>query len=193
VVSVRVFENDTLTDNTGSGGLPKLSIEVVVFGGVGVEIAQTLFDTVAATERLYSGAHGTTKSFTIESELLVDDEIIKFSRPPEKGVDLTLDLVVDASYVGNQAIKGIIADYIGGKTPDGSISPGIGIGVDVRVDAIRDRVVGPDTGVRGVASVSATPATTTNAEGLTVIDVGADEVPRTDATDGSITLNLTEV
>lgn len=193
VISVKVFENDTLNDNTGSGGLPPVSVEIVVYGGGDEDIANAIFETTPATERLYAGAHGTSQTFTITSDLLDEDETVEWSEPAKLAVDVTLDLVVDDSYVGDSVIKDTIAEYIGGTLSDGSSAPGTGIAEDVRISALRDRVVGPDTGVRGISAVSTTPSTTTGSNGLTIVDVADDEVAQTDATDGSITLKTTVV
>ena len=193
VVNVRVFENDTLNDNTGSGGLPPVSIEIVVYGGDDTEVGERIFDLTAPTQRLYSGAHGSTTTITVTSDVLNDDEDIEYSRPPRLDVDLTLDIVVDDTYVGDDSIKRRVVEYIGGTLPNGATVTGTGIGENVRIDAIRDRIVGSDTGVRGLSSVTTTPSTTTDSNGLTVVETTDEEVAETDGTDGSITLSVTQV
>lgn len=193
VVSVKIVENDTLTDNTGSGGLPPISIEPIVFGGSDEAIAEALFDAIAATERLYSGANGTSVTYTVTDDVLTSDETVEWSEPPKVDVDITLDLVVDDTYVGDDAIRDTIVDYVGGTSTDGSTTVGTGIGENVRIDAIRDRVVGPDTGVRGISSVSTTPSTSTDSNGLSVVSIASEEVARVDATDGSLTITTTEL
>lgn len=193
VVNVKIFENDTLNDNTGSGGLPPVSIEVVIYGGSTETIANTLFDVTAPTERLYSGAHGTTVTYTVESSVLGSNEVIEWSDPPITDVDLTLDVVHDETYVGDEEIRRILVEYIGGTLPDGSTATGTGIGEDVRFDAIRDRLVGNDTGVLGLASISSTPSSSTDSNGLNIVDIANDAVAETDATDGSISITTTQV
>lgn len=193
--SVSLFENKSDTDNTGSGGLPPYSFEAVVFGGDPQIIAEEIYDTKAVTARDYGGANGTAESRTVVSDVNGQEFTINFSRPAEVNVDITLDIIVTDSYIGDEEIRNRLVEYIGGTKSRGDEAIGLGVGEDVIVDQIRDIVVGPDdTGVRAFdqsvdgSPVDTTPSTTTS-DGIEIIDVGANEVAQTDATDGSITIN----
>lgn len=194
VTSVTVYENKTDTDFTGSGGLPPHSFEVVVFGGQDADVGETIFEKKAVTSRDYSGANGTSTSVTVTADSNGQQRSIEFSRPAKLDIDLTLDLVVDDSYIGDDEIRDDIVSYIGGILSEGGEVVGLGVGQDVLIDQIRDVVVGDDTGVIGFdssvdgAPISSTPSITT-VDGLEVIDVGQNEVAQSDATDASITLN----
>ena len=198
VSSVTVYENKTDSDNTGSGGLPPHSFEAVVFGGDDEDVARTIFETKAITSRDYGGARGTKTAYTVTSNVSGNSRTIEWSRPAKVDVDMTLDLAVDESYIGDDELRNRIVRYIGGTLANGSEVVGLGVGEDPRIDAIQDIVVGDDTGVRGLdQSVDGTPIETTPSaavvNGLEVIDVGANEVAQTDATDTSITINTREL
>jgi len=197
VIDAKAIENDTL--NTDADGRPPLSIEFIVYGGTNAEIGNTLHENVGLTERLVGGFFGTAVTYTVTDELLADDETYTWSEPNIDDIDLTLDIVVDEAYAGDEAVKSALVEYIGGTDVDGAVVTGTEIGEEVRVDAIRDRVVGPDLGVRGIASITidadgdGTDDTTTDANGLRVYEVPDSDVAQTDAVDGSIVLTKTEV
>jgi hypothetical protein len=199
VQSVTLYENKTDTDNTGGGGLPPHSFEAVVHGGDDSDVASVIFDNKASTARDYGGANGTSTTVTVTSDVNDDQRDITFSRPAELNVDFTLDLAVNSNYVGDDDIRDDIVRYVGGTLADGSSRVGLDVSENVLIDAIRDRVVGKsDNGVVGFdQSVDSNPIETTPSTstvgGLEVVDVGANEVAITDATDGSITLNTRQV
>jgi len=197
VIDAISFENEDMTED--ADGHPPLSVEFVVYGGADADIANVLHDNVGFTERLTSGQNGTTVTYDIEDDLLADIETYEWSVPPIQNVNITVDLVHDSTYIGDDEMKSLLVDYVGGTDIDGATVTGISIGQDIRHDAIRDRLVGPETGVNGIASITidgsgdGTDDSTTDSNGLTVYDVGASEVAQTDATDGSITITTTEV
>jgi uncharacterized phage protein gp47/JayE len=192
--SISVYENKTDTDNTGSGGLPPHSFEVVYFGSDPPQrVADQLFDTKGFTAWDYGGAHGTEVTETVEAE---NGQVftMHWTEPNEVQIDMTLDIVVNDEFVGKDEIRRRIVGYIGGTLPDGTSTLGIGTDEEVYVDQIEDIVTGPDdTGVIGIASYSFTPSTTTDPNGLEVVDIGGNEVAKTNAEDGSITINVTRV
>ncbi len=194
VTSVSIYENKTDSDNTGSGGLPPFSFEAVVYGGDELDIAEAIYDTKAVTATDYSGVHGTSVSRTVVSQVNEQEFDIEFSRPFKLDVDVTADLIVDDTYVGDADIKNAIVQYIGGNTSDGSDVTGVGVGENVRIDALRDVIVDRNFGVVGLDysidgdPLSTTPSKTT-VDGLEVIQVNENEVALTDATDGSLTIN----
>lgn len=198
VLSVTIFQNKTDNDNTGSGGLPPHSFEAVVFGGDDQAVAETIFETKSITSNDYAGVFGSSVSVDVTADSNGQTRTVQFSRPNEVSIDMTLDLVVDDTYVGDDALRDDIVRYIGGTESNGDLVIGTEVGVDVRIDAIRDIVIGDDNGVVGFdQSVDGTPIETTptytTVNGLEVIEVGATEVANVDATDGSITLNTREV
>lgn len=198
VRSVTLFENKTENDNTGSGGLPPHSFEAVVFGGDSGDIARAIFEKKAVTARDYAGANGNAVTETVVAETNDQERDISFSRPNALNIDLTLDLVINDNYIGDDALKNQIVRYIGGFRTNGDDVIGLGVGEDVIIDTIRDIVVGADdTGVVAFDnSVDGTPIettpTSTTVDGIEVIDVNDTEVAQTDASDASITLNTRE-
>lgn len=192
--SVSVYENKTNTDNTGSGGLPAKSFELVYYGNDGnADIAQMLHETRAFTARDYGGAHGTEITHDVTAEN-GQTFTMHWTEPTELDVDITLDIVVNDEYIGGDALRDRIVNYIGGTRADGTSVLGTGTDEEVYVDQVEDVVTGPDdTGVIGISSYSFTPSTTTDSNGLEVVDVGANEVAVTNAEDSSITLNVTRV
>lgn len=192
--SIRVEENKTNTDNTGSGGLPPKSFEVVYYGtDPDEDVAQTIFDERAFTANDHGGAHGTQKSYTITADN-GQDFTVEWSEPTEVDVDMTIDVVVNDSYVGNNEVRDRIVEYVGGTRSDGNTVLGQGEGEDVYLDQVKDIVTGPDdTGVIGVSNLTTSPSATTDANGLDVVSIGSGESATTDATDGSISFNVTRV
>lgn len=200
VSSVTVYENKTDTDNTGSGGLPPHSFEAVVYGGDDQDIAETIHDKKALTARDYGGAHGTAVTQTVTADSNGQSFDISFSHPTAVNIDITMDVVADDTYVGDEELKDRIVKYVGGTLSDGTTQLGLDVGEDMMVDEIEEIVTGrEDTGVIGfdmnasTEEITTTPSKTTNSNGLEVVSIGANEVAQTDATDGSITINVTKV
>jgi uncharacterized phage protein gp47/JayE len=199
VTSVTVFENKTDTDNTGSGGLPPHAFEAVVFGGQEQAIADAIFGKKAVTARDYGGANGTTVTRQVTADSNGQQFDITFSRPTKVEIDITLDIITNDNYVGDDAIRDQIVRYIGGVLSDGDEVEGLGVGEDVFVDEIRDIVIDPDAnGVPALdQDVDGDPVETTPAativNGIEVVDIGSNEVAQSDATDASITINTREI
>jgi uncharacterized phage protein gp47/JayE len=194
VTSVRLYENNTGIDNTGSGGLPPYSFEAVVFGGESTDIAKSIFDKKAVTSRDYGGVNGTKITKTVTADTNGQTRQIEFSRPVEVSIDMTLDIVISDTYVGDEQLRDAITQYVGGVLANGSEVVGLGVSENVRIDRISDIIVGEDTGVIGLdQSVDGTPIETTPSKstinGLEVVDIGGNEVAQTNASDASITIN----
>ncbi|UBF23179.1 baseplate J-like protein [Haloarcula tailed virus 2] len=191
VQSVTMFENDD--NSTDAQGRPAFSFEAVVFGGADQDIIDAIGSVRGATSHADGGHVGSEVSGTWTSDVTDDSFSFSFSRPNELAVDITLDLVINDEYIGNEALRNNIVEYIGGILSDGSSEIGLGVGEDVKIDQIEDIVIGPDeTGVVGIVSLSTTPSATTDANSLEVVDVASNEVAATDASDGSITITTTE-
>jgi len=169
------------------------TIEPVVFGGSDAAVANALHESVTATAETVGGVNGTGVSVTVDEPLLPDGQrTINFSRPQTVAVDITVDVVVDASFVGATAIQRQLVEYVGGTRPDGTLVNGVSVGEDIFITELEQTVEDDDNGVVGVTNIATTPATTTNANGLEIVSVASNEVAQTDATDGSITVNVTQ-
>lgn len=195
VTSVTLYENDTDTDNTGTGGLPPVSFELVINGGDDSRIADAIHDTKAVTARDYAGAHGTATTADVTA-INGQTFTMRFSRPTVLSVDMSLDLVVNDEYAGGDAVRNAVVDYVGGTNAGGA--PVVGDVNDSGQDVIINRIENNVMDVAGVVGVDSsettyTPSTTTDSNGLEVIDVGSNEIAETDATDGSITITTTTV
>lgn len=196
VQSLKMYQNKTDTDNTGSGGLPPHSFEpVIYYTGPDEDVATTIFDIKSIDSRDYGGAHGTEMTYTVSSDVLPDDEIIHWSKVPEVDVDIDVTLIVDDSYVGDEEIRSRCVEYIGGTDVNGKNIPGIEVGEDVYVAVLKDAITGPDdTGVWEVDSLTLDSTgdgiddTTTLANGAEVLAVADSEVARTNGRDGSIAI-----
>ncbi|WP_226041163.1 baseplate J/gp47 family protein [Natrinema sp. DC36] len=198
VRSVTLYENKT--NSTDVDGLPPYSFEAVVFGGDDREVAGAIFDKKAITSRDHGGAHGTEQIITVTSESNGQQFDISYSRPSSVNIDMEMDIVVNDTYVGSETLRDEIVSYVGGVSSDDTDVVGLESGEDVHANEIEDIILGEDeTGVIGFNNdasandITFTPSTTTNSYGLEVVSVGENEVAQTDATDGSIQINVTEI
>lgn len=185
VRAVSIFINDTATDNTGTGGLPDHSFELVIEGGNGQEIGQAIMDTKAAGDTSYGGAYGTIE--TVDTDLGNGQTIsIDFGRPV--AVQIYVDMTIDVTdeYQGDNEVIDRIVNYVGGVLSTGNTTTGeLSVGDDVlfgQVEyAIRDA-----PGVYDVADLTVDtvtpPAATTN------IAISNSEVSQTSAIAGDITI-----
>lgn len=191
VESVRVYENKT--DSTDAAGQTETSFEAVVYGGANDDIAEALHESKGLTAQDVGGVRGTEVSAEVTA---INGQTFTYnwSEPTNVDVDMTLDIVVNDNYVGDDQLRDRIADYIGGTFSDGSTESGTGVGEDIYVDQIEDVVTGPnDTGVIGISSYDFTPSVSTDVNGLEVVAIGETEVGRTNGADSSIVLNVTEM
>lgn len=190
--SVRVIQNKD--DSTDADGRPPTSFEAVYYGvDDDQDVAETIFGSKGFTAHDVGGYAGTSKSTTVRADN-GQEFTITWSEPTEVAVDMTLDVVVNDEYIGSDALRDRIVEYIGGTLTDGTATLGTDVEEDVYVDQIEDIVTGPeDTGVIGISSYSFTPSATTDTNGLEVVSIGGTEVAATNATDGSITINVTTV
>jgi uncharacterized phage protein gp47/JayE len=192
--SVSVYENKTNNDNTGSGGLPPKSFEVVYYGSDPKQlIAERMFDVKGFTARDHGGANGTAVSETVEAS---NNQVftMNWSEPTPVQIDMTLDIVVNDEFVGKDELRDSIVSYVGGTKTDGTSELGTGAGTNIYVDQIEDIVTGPDdTGVIGISNYSFTPSITTDSNGLEVVSIGSNETAQTNGEDGSINFNITRV
>jgi uncharacterized phage protein gp47/JayE len=187
VKSVSIFINDTNNDNTGSGGLPDHSFELVVEDGNKQEIGQTILETKAAGDTTYSGANGT--SVTITADLPNGQtHDVEFSRPTQVKIYVEADVETTDEFEGKEPVKNNIVNYIGGVLTTGGDEPG-----DLRVDD--DVIYGEvEYAIREIQGVHDIPTlyvdTASPPSGTSNIVIGSNEVATSDATDGSLTINL---
>lgn len=189
VTSVSIFVNDTNSDNTGSGGLPDHSFELVVAGGNDTEIAQAILETKAAGDTSYAGANGTATSASAD---LPNGQVmtIEFSRPVEVQIYVDVDLEVTSEYAGDTAVQDAIVNYIGGLLTSGNDVTGLGVDDDV----IYTEVMAQVQMVEGVHDVPTLEiGTSADPTGTSNIVISSSEVAIADGTDGSLTVTTTQV
>ena len=189
---------DTFDDPTDDGAdeLPPYSTEVIVSGGNETEIAETLADTVAVTElfRLQAGVvvddgQGVERQVTIPS---IDGGVdVRFSRPAEVGLTISVTVLTEDTYTGNDNLRDRLVDHIGGTLTDGSTAVGLGAGEDVYVDRLRDTIVNDDTGVIGIGSLDidtddGRDPVIVETDGVEHIDINNTEVATLNADDVTI-------
>jgi hypothetical protein len=193
--SLTIYTNRTTTDNANGNGLPELSSELVIHAPsvTNEDIAQAIHEVIAVTENQKNGINGTAVSDTIVDDVLWQDRVIKWSEPIEVSLTITLDLVTQDGYIGDEDVKEVVAEYIGGTLPDGSPTAGLDVSKDVIVDEI-ERRVNTLEGIIGTATITidtdgdGNDNITTRSDGLRVIEIASNEVSTVDATT-DITVN----
>ena len=178
VIDVTAKVNAKSDDNTGSGGLPPYSTEVVVQGGTDSEIVETLFDTMSHIDfrRLHAGVYGTEVTYTVYDSFIEQDVTGRFSRPSVIDPQLDVDIVVTDNYSGNEAVKDELIKYTGGTE-----FVGLTLGEDVYIEQLRNSITDVD-GVRGISDLvvdtndDGTDDRTTDSDGLDILGVAQTEV-----------------
>jgi hypothetical protein len=124
---------------------------------------------------------------------------VQWSRPSEKHIDITLDIVFEDTYIGDDEIRDRIVSYVGGVDSSGGSVDGTSVGEPVYIDQVEDEIVSDDTGVVGISDSiydtdgDGTDDTTTDSNGLEIIDVADNVVAATDGSDGSISITTTQI
>ena len=183
VIDATAVVNNTDTDNTGSGGLPPYSTEIVVQGGTTEEIIETLFGVMTPIDfrRLHAGVNGTEVTDTVYDTFLESTVTGRISRPTTVDPTITVDVVVTDDFVGTDSVKNAIIEYTGGIDTDSNEYVGLTLGEDLYVDKIENAITSVD-GVRGKQNVQidqtgdGTDDTTTDGNGLSVLSVAKTEV-----------------
>jgi len=183
VESVSIFINDTNVDNTGSGGLPDHSFELVVLGGNKQEVGQMILETKAAGDTSWGGSNGV--EVTVEGDLPNGQtHPVSYSEPNAVTIYIDVDLKKTDEFAGEHAVRDSIVEYIGGLNSGGNQDMGeILVGDDVlygKVEyAIRD--------VAGVYDInSLTVGTADGPTGTSDIAISDSDVATTDATNDSV-------
>jgi uncharacterized phage protein gp47/JayE len=187
-------------ESSSVDGLPAHSFEPVVYGGTNEDIANAIFNTASIDSHDVGGVNGQEQTYDIYSETTDSSETISWSSPFEVNLSITLDLVVSDTFVGEENISSIVANYIGGTDVDGTQTNGLDVGQDVFEAILKNKVVSPErTGVWEVdnltidANSDGTDDTTENTSGADVFEVANNEVALVNARDGSITVNTTQL
>lgn len=100
VTAVTVFMNKE--DATDADGIPPHAVECLIRGGIDQNLFNALLANVAAGIKTY----GTTTGAAVDSQ--GTSHVMKFSRPAELGIYLTIGVIYDARYYptnGDTAIK----------------------------------------------------------------------------------------
>jgi uncharacterized phage protein gp47/JayE len=181
VTSVSVFKINVDSNETTDG------FEIVAEGGDSQDIADAIFETMAAGDTSFGGKNGTADS--APSELDNGQTFsVDFSRPEPIQIYVDADLTVADSFDGKDAVRDSIIDHIGGIFTTGNESQGLGAGDDVVYGEIEYQI----RDVEGVYDVSnltvdtdSTPTATSN------IAIADNQVATSDGVDGSLTFETT--
>lgn len=190
VKGVSIFINDSSTDNTGSGGLPDHSFELVVQDGEPQEVGDMIVRTKAAGDNAYSGVNGTSQTVTTELPNGQTHEV-EYSTPTEVKIYVDMDLKITNEYPGDDYVRDSIVQYIGGVLASGNDEGGeLQVSDDVLYGLVEYAVRDVD-GVYDINSLyignSSSPTSTSD------ISIAANEIATSDASDGSMILATTEV
>jgi uncharacterized phage protein gp47/JayE len=191
--------NRNREESTSDNGLPPHSFEAIVYGGADEEIAEAIFNTASIDSHDVGGINGNLAEYDIQSDVTNDTETISWTRPVRLNLDIELDLIVDDNYVGENEIKSIVVDYIGGTAIRGQFVEGLDPGDDIYEAVLKRKLVNPEeTGVWEVdtlkidANGDGTDDTETTASGADVLVVDNNEVAITNARDGSINITTND-
>jgi uncharacterized phage protein gp47/JayE len=167
VTSCSMEENDTVTDNTGSGGLPPKSFRVSVLGGTDNAVAQGIFDNKPAGIQSYGTSSGTATANDGTTYT------INFRRPTDVQIYVDVVLTTGATFPtdGLTQVETAIISYIGGTDANAVLHLGLGIGDDV----IFNEVVSAVMGIEGVLDAVVKTAKTATPTGTTNIVIAATE------------------
>lgn len=199
VEGVRALTLNRNREQTEQDGLPPHSFEAIVYGGTDEDVARAIFNTTSIDSHDVGGIHGVSTSYTINSDVTGDDEVINWSRPNRLDLQITLDLIVDDTYVGETEIRSLLTNYIGGTDVDGSFVNGVDVGEDIYEAILERKIVNPEkTGVWEVNNLTidknndGTDDIETTTSGAEILVVADNEVAVTNARDGSISITTTQ-
>lgn len=188
VTKVDIFINNTGQDNTGIGGLPDHSFELIVDGGADADIGQAILDTMAAGATPYGGASGS--AVTVAAGLPSGQtEDVSFSRPISVTLYVEAEIEVDSEYVGDSVVMDNIVDYLGGVLTDGqTVSGDVDMGDEVLVGEVEYAI----RSTHGVYDVTALRVDTVDpAINTANIQLAPGETVLTDAQAGHVSLTTT--
>ena len=182
ISSVSMKENNTVTDNTSSGGLPPKSFSPTVLddGTLGQEIADAILSSRPAGIQSY-GSISQTATTDYGSE-----HVELFNRATRVNIYVHVDVIPDGTQPGDmiKRINNSIVEYIGGTDSGGAFFPGTVIGEDV----IFDQVFASIMRIDGVLEAEPRIAKSSNPTGTSNLNIDVDQVANVDVTDISITV-----
>ncbi|QLG29980.1 baseplate J/gp47 family protein (plasmid) [Halorarum halophilum] len=183
ITAVSMDENTSITDNTGSGGLPGKSFSATVqyTGALEDTIAQAILDSRPAGIQAYGSTDGTA----------TDDDGETYTQSFEEAT--AVDIYVDVTATGDgtesgsadTSIEDKIIAYIGGTDNNGLDLPGLEIGDDV----IYDQVFAAALNVDGIQEADVTIGLADNPSGTANLTIAADEIARSDLAKIDVTVN----
>jgi len=190
VKGVSIFLNDSSDDNTGSGGLPDHSFELVVQGGNSQDIGEMIMNTKAAGDNAYSGVNGNSE--TVNAPLPNGQEHpVEFSTPNEVKIYVDADLKTNDEYVGDDEVRNSLVRYIGGVLASANEESGdLLVGDDVLYGRI-EYAVRDVTGVYDIESLEI--GTGADPTGTSDITINNSQISTADGTDSSINISTSEV
>lgn len=143
VIFARVLENDT--DTTDANGVPRKSIEAIVYGPA----SPTSDDDQALAEALWAAKPAGIRAYGTTSKTVTDEQgnehAVSFTRPTLKNVYLEIDIVVDADEYPVDGDDQVAAALV--AVGDDNYQPGD--------DVIAERIKAAAFAVDGVLDVSA--------------------------------------
>ncbi len=168
VKSVKIEENDTINDNTGTGGLPPKSFRVVVYGGADAEVAQAIFDTKPAGIQPY----GSISATAYDSD--GNPYTVHFERPAAVTIYVDVSITTDGTAVDAQDVKNAIKNYINN--------------LDIGDDVVYNKVVAAVMDIAGVFDATVSIDTSSPPAGTSNILIASTEIAQTD--DAYITVTI---
>ena len=132
VTSVSGDRNNTMTDNTGSGGLPPKSIRIVVKGGVNKDICEAIY------EKIHTPITVGLQNYDVEI-FPGKKENIKFDRPKITKIDYQYSILADKK----TEIISLINEYL----------DELGVGDFISLEEFRNKKIGDskEYGIKGMA------------------------------------------
>lgn len=165
-----VIENDT--DETDADGRPPHSFEAIVSGGEPEDIGLAILQTKAGGIRAYGRQTVTVK------DAAGHDQTIGFSHAAAKNIFANITITKDAAFPvdGEDRIKQLIVEYIGGTDKEGIVHAGLSMGQDVILGRITSFVFS----IPGIVTASVKISTDGKNFGSDDIEIAATEVAETD-------------
>ena len=169
VKSAKIEENDTMNDNTGTGGLPPKSFRVFVYGGDNNDIAQAIFDAKPAGIQPYGDVSGT--AYDVDG----NEYTIYFARPTEVEIHIEVQATTDGTSVTEQEIKDAIKAYFDT--------------LELGDDVIYNKVVAAVMSIQGIVDATVKIDTTSPPAGTSNIAIADSEIAITDDTKITVTIS----
>jgi uncharacterized phage protein gp47/JayE len=169
VKTASILENDTINDNTGTGGLPPKSFRVFVWGGPDANVAQAIFDTKPAGIQPYGDVSST--AYDQDS----NPYTIYFSRPTAVDIYVDVSITSDGGSIDAQTVKDAVKTYI--------------TNLEIGDDVIHAKVLAAIMNIQGVVDAIVKIDTTSPPAGTSNIAIADNEIAQTDDTKITVTIS----